>query len=180
LSGNALIKPLQKGRIDMVALTAYPLITVKHLAASRDFYLAHFAMAVVFEASWVVMLSDRSDGRICLGLMSTDHPSSPPGPEVFDGQGMIMTFQVEAVSGLYARLKKAGVPFVHDLKDEPWGQRRFMTRDPSGILIDVVEQIEPAPRWPKLELAVPSSQIRWRRQPGLRAIESLPVTARGA
>jgi cytochrome P450 len=35
-------------------------------------------------------------------------------------------------------------------------------------------------RWPKLELAVPSSQIRWRRQPGLRAIESLPVTARGA
>jgi cytochrome P450 PksS len=30
-------------------------------------------------------------------------------------------------------------------------------------------------RWPNLELAVDPSQIRWRRQPGLRAIESLPV-----
>jgi cytochrome P450 len=33
-------------------------------------------------------------------------------------------------------------------------------------------------RWPKLELAVPESQIRWRERPGLRAIASLPVVAR--
>jgi cytochrome P450 len=32
-------------------------------------------------------------------------------------------------------------------------------------------------RWPKLELAVDESQIRWRKRPGLRAIEHLPVAA---
>jgi cytochrome P450 len=32
-------------------------------------------------------------------------------------------------------------------------------------------------RWPKLELSVPESQIRWRKRPGLRAIEHLPVAA---
>ncbi len=32
-------------------------------------------------------------------------------------------------------------------------------------------------RWPKLRLAVEPSQIRWRKRPGLRAIESLPVVA---
>jgi cytochrome P450 len=32
-------------------------------------------------------------------------------------------------------------------------------------------------RWPKLELAVPQSEIRWRERPGLRAIASLPVVA---
>jgi cytochrome P450 len=32
-------------------------------------------------------------------------------------------------------------------------------------------------RWPKLELAVDDSEIRWRRQPGLKAIEHLPVAA---
>ena len=32
-------------------------------------------------------------------------------------------------------------------------------------------------RWPKLELAVDDSQIRWLERPGLRAIASLPVTA---
>jgi cytochrome P450 len=30
-------------------------------------------------------------------------------------------------------------------------------------------------RWPKLELAVDESEIKWRRRPGLRAIEHLPV-----
>jgi cytochrome P450 PksS len=30
-------------------------------------------------------------------------------------------------------------------------------------------------RWPQLELAVPPDSIRWRRRPGLRAIEKLPV-----
>jgi cytochrome P450 len=30
-------------------------------------------------------------------------------------------------------------------------------------------------RWPKLTLAVPPSEIRWRPQPGLRAIQQLPV-----
>ena len=39
----------------------------------------------------------------------------------------------------------AGAPIRYPLTDEPWGQRRFMTVDPSGILLDVVEQIEPAP-----------------------------------
>jgi cytochrome P450 PksS len=30
-------------------------------------------------------------------------------------------------------------------------------------------------RWPKLQLAVKPSQIHWRRRPGLRSIEKLPV-----
>jgi len=32
-------------------------------------------------------------------------------------------------------------------------------------------------RWPKLQLAVDESEISWRRRPGLKAIEHLPVTA---
>ena len=32
-------------------------------------------------------------------------------------------------------------------------------------------------RWPNLQLAVEESEIRWRKRPGLKAIESLPVAA---
>ena len=128
----------------MPGIATYPLITAKKLKESRDFYLRCFRMTVIFEASWVVMLSDRDDGTITLGLMSRDRPTNPPGPETFDGQGMILTIQVADVAETFARLEALAVPVVYPLKDEPWGQRRFMTRDPSGILIDVVEQIEPA------------------------------------
>jgi cytochrome P450 PksS len=32
-------------------------------------------------------------------------------------------------------------------------------------------------RWPNLKLAVPAADVRWRKRPGLRAIETLMVTA---
>jgi cytochrome P450 len=33
-------------------------------------------------------------------------------------------------------------------------------------------------RWPTLELAIQPADIRWRKRPGLRAIEKLPVVVR--
>lgn len=129
----------------MNVLDTYPLVTVRQLQASRDFFVEHFGMKVVFEASWVAMLSSKADGSISLGLMSTDHPSRPPGPEIFAGQGMIITVQVDSAVAAYARLTAGGAPIEHHLQDEPWGQKRFVVREPSGILIDVVEQIDPAP-----------------------------------
>ena len=32
-------------------------------------------------------------------------------------------------------------------------------------------------RWPRLQLAVKPSEVRWRRRPGLRSLDKLPVTA---
>jgi catechol 2,3-dioxygenase-like lactoylglutathione lyase family enzyme len=129
----------------MKVLNAYPLITTQHLLETRDFHVEHFGMVVVFEASWVVILSNGPGGPLCLGLMSPDHPSRPPDPETFNGEGIILTIQVADAGDSCARLKSRGAPIVYDLHDEPWGQRRFMTRDPSGRLIDVVEQTAPAP-----------------------------------
>jgi catechol 2,3-dioxygenase-like lactoylglutathione lyase family enzyme len=129
----------------IAVVDTYPLITVARLVESRDFFVGCFAMRVAFEASWVVMLSQGDDDRISLGLMASDHPSSPPGPETFDGTGMIVTIQVDDAGGLHSRLVAEGVAIEHGLSDARWGQRRFMVRDPSNILVDVVEQIEPAP-----------------------------------
>ncbi len=123
--------------------SVYPLITTGNLAASRDFYVANFGLEVLFEANWVAMLGLPGRGEICLGLMSPDHPTNPPGPETFDGKGMIVTMQVEDASAVFASLKHNGTPIEYGLHDEPWGQRRFMTRDPGGVLVDVVEQTEP-------------------------------------
>ncbi len=36
-----------------------------------------------------------------------------------------------------------GGTIVYPVTDESWGRRRFMTRDPAGLLVDVVRQIEP-------------------------------------
>jgi uncharacterized glyoxalase superfamily protein PhnB len=132
----------------MAVRDLYPLITTPALFEARDFYVRHFGFAVVFEAAWFVYLSGApEDGArgATIAFMHPDHPSRPPGPEAFDGRGMIVTIEVADAARLYEALGRGGAAVLHPLADEPWGQRRFMTRDPAGVLIDVVEQRAPAP-----------------------------------
>ena len=56
---------------------------------------------------------------------------------------MILTVEVSDAANVFERFSAAGAPIVHPLTDEDWGQRRFMTRDPAGVLVDIVQQIEP-------------------------------------
>jgi catechol 2,3-dioxygenase-like lactoylglutathione lyase family enzyme len=124
----------------------YPLITTPDLFSARDFYVRHFSFDVAFEASWFVYLTGQPDGDgrgATLAFMHPDHPSNPPGPEPFDGRGMILTVEVADATAMFERLSAAGAPIIHPLTDEAWGQRRFMTRDPAGVLVDVVQQIDP-------------------------------------
>ena len=124
----------------------YPLTTTPDLGAARDFHVRHFGAAIVFEASWFVMLElpGEEGTGFRLAFMTPDHPSRPPGPEVFSGAGMILTVQVDDAAAAARRLEASGAPIAHPLTAEPWGQKRFMTRDPAGLTIDVVEQIAPA------------------------------------
>lgn len=126
----------------------YPLITTPSLFAARDFYVRHFGFQVLFEASWFVYLSGAADGEArgaTIAFMHPDHPSRPPGPEPFDGRGMIVTIEVADASAVFEALMRSGAPIVHELTDEDWGQRRFMTRDPAGVLVDIVEQTAAKP-----------------------------------
>jgi len=121
----------------------YPIIVTPHLAACRDFWGTHLRFAVVFEASWFVLIA-AEDGAATLAFMSPDHPSAPPGPEVFSGKGMCLELQVEDAAAAFAEAKAAGLPIGLPLTDEPFGQRRFGFTDPAGLWVDIVEQIAPA------------------------------------
>jgi catechol 2,3-dioxygenase-like lactoylglutathione lyase family enzyme len=125
----------------------YPIVVTARLTDCRDFYRRWFALEVVFEASWFVLLSAGDGGKVSLAFMHPDHPSAPPGPEPFAGTGMCLEFQVEDARAEHERFTRGGAPITLSLRDEPFGQRRFGLFDPAGVWIDVVEQIEPAPGW---------------------------------
>ncbi len=128
----------------MKIMDSYPLVTVKDMRASRDFFVKYFGVGVIFEADWVTMLGDTESGKIAIGFMTPDHPTNPPGPEIFNGKGMIVTVQVRNAAKACAALKAEGVHIFYDVHDEPWGQRSFTLNDPSGVIVDVVEQTRPA------------------------------------
>jgi uncharacterized glyoxalase superfamily protein PhnB len=88
--------------------------------------------------------------------MIPDHPSAPPGSESFGGTGMCFELQVQDAREAYEKINKTGLNIEYPLTDEPFGQRRFGFRDPSGLWIDIVEQIESAAGfWDKYMIGSP-------------------------
>lgn len=124
---------------------AYPVIVTTKVAECRDFYVNKLGFELVFEASWFVYVAAAANPSIGIAFMTPEHPSQPPGPEKFSGEGMFFTLQVEDAAAEFERLKRAGVTIAYPVRDEPWGQRRFGVYDPAGVWLDVVQQIAPAP-----------------------------------
>jgi catechol 2,3-dioxygenase-like lactoylglutathione lyase family enzyme len=134
----------------MALQSSFPVFITPSLALERDFYVKFFGFRVAFEAEWYVQLhADRVAGGPPLELAFL-RPELPNQPTVlhgaFPGQGVILTMEVESVDASYRELEAAGAlgDVIVSPRNEPWGQRHFLIRDPAGILLDVVTPIPPA------------------------------------
>lgn len=121
----------------------YPIIVTPHKDTARDFWVNHLGFTIGFDSTWFCWLS-AEDGSASIAFMTPDHPSAPPGPDAFGGKGICFELQVEDARAAHKELTARGLPVHYPLTDEPFGQRRFGFSDPSGLWVDIVEQIEPA------------------------------------
>ena len=88
-------------------------------------------------------LQSTEDRRVNLGIVHGDHETIP---EEGRGRtsGLLINFEVRDPDAVYERIVAAGLPILRSLRDEPFGQRHFITRDPNGVLIDVIKPIPPS------------------------------------
>jgi catechol 2,3-dioxygenase-like lactoylglutathione lyase family enzyme len=115
----------------------YPIVVTDARTACRDFWTKHLGFEVVFENDWFVYLA--ADGA-SIAFMAPPHPSSPPGPEAYTA-GISMELEVEDAAAALDELRATGKDADYPLTDEAFGQRRFSVRDPSGLWINVVQQL---------------------------------------
>lgn len=130
----------------MKCVDRYPIIVTDQKSACETFWTKVCRLTVGFSSSWFVYLT-AADGSASIAFMTPDHPSAPPGPEKFGGQGMCLELQVEDAGAALAELTARGLNVEYPLTDEPFGQRRFGFRDPSGLWVDVVQQTQPREGW---------------------------------
>lgn len=128
----------------MHASSFYPVIMTTRIAESATFYTRYFGFEVVFEADWYVSLKlTRGTVPFELALLDPTHPTVPAAYRK-PVQGMILNFEVDDVDEQYERLiRQEKLPLELDIRDEEFGQRHFITSDPSGVLIDVIKIIPP-------------------------------------
>lgn len=121
----------------------YPLAITEKLKECAAFYAKHFGFVIVFEQDWYVQLLHEKSGAE-LGFMVPNADNQPKQLHSgFSGKGIVYSFEVENAKSEYQRLSgESDISMILELKDEPWGQRHFIIRDPAGIYVDVVQQLQ--------------------------------------
>jgi len=127
----------------MKTTSYYPVLMTGDVAGTTAFYVKHFDFQPLFESDWYVHLRSVDSSRVNLGIVQGDHETIP---EEGRGRtlGLLINFEVRDPDAVYERILAAGLPVLRSLRDEPFGQRHFITRDPNGVLIDVIKPIAPS------------------------------------
>lgn len=93
----------------------------------REFYAGLLGLELAMDQGWVATLVAPSNRTAQVTLVSGDDPAAPG-----------ITFEVDDVDEVHAAAASQDRDIVYPLRDEPWGVRRFMVRDPSGTVVNVL------------------------------------------
>jgi catechol 2,3-dioxygenase-like lactoylglutathione lyase family enzyme len=119
----------------------YPVIMTKKVAETARFYQDHLNFELTFEADWYVSLKQPVAPFYELAILDYEHETVPAAFRQAT-QGLILNFEVADVDVEYDRLiKQSGLPVHFDITTMDFGQRHFITADPSGVMLDVIKVI---------------------------------------
>lgn len=116
------------------------------VAQTARFYVDHFGFERRTDIGWFVTLGHGASSYE-LALTARNYESLPAQHRHETPAGVMIAVIVEDATAKARELEAAGIPYVTELKDEPWGQRHFVVRDPDGTLVEGVEIITPDPAW---------------------------------
>jgi catechol 2,3-dioxygenase-like lactoylglutathione lyase family enzyme len=104
-----------------------PNIKAERPAETRDFFVDLLGFEVAMDLGWVMTLTSPTNPSVQVTIISNDDMAAPG-----------ISVGVDDVDAVHARAVEQGVEIVYPLRDEEWGVRRFMLREPSGTVVNVV------------------------------------------
>lgn len=110
-----------------MASRAVPNISSDRPAETREFFVGLLGFEVAMDIGWVLTVAAPDNRSAQVNIISNDDPSAPG-----------ISVEVPDVDAVHARAVEQGLEIAYSLRDEDWGVRRFMLREPSGTLVNVV------------------------------------------
>lgn len=114
---------------------------------SAQWFADHFGFKININLGWYVNTQRPEHPNVSLDFVDRTHESSPDALRGKQVAGTLLAFLVPDVDTEERRLREAGVEVVLPLVTEPWGQRRVQFRGPDGLIVEVLQLVEPDPDW---------------------------------
>jgi uncharacterized glyoxalase superfamily protein PhnB len=110
-----------------MASRAVPNIQTDRPAETRDFFVDLLGFEVAMDIGWVTTVASPANPSAQVNIISNDDPAAPG-----------ISVEVDDVDAVHANAVERGLEIAYSLRDEEWGVRRFMLREPSGTIVNVV------------------------------------------
>jgi catechol 2,3-dioxygenase-like lactoylglutathione lyase family enzyme len=106
---------------------AVPNIKSERPADTRDFFVDLLGFEVAMDIGWVVTVTSPTNPSVQVNIIGNDDPAAPG-----------ISVEVADVDAVHAKAVEQGLEIAYPLRDEEWGVRRFMLREPSGMTVNVL------------------------------------------
>ncbi len=106
---------------------AVPNIRANLPAETRDFFVDLLGFEVAMDMGWIVTVVSPSDPAVQVSIIGNNDPAAPG-----------ISVEVADVDAVHAKALERGLEIAYPLQDEEWGVRRFMLREPSGTIVNVL------------------------------------------
>jgi catechol 2,3-dioxygenase-like lactoylglutathione lyase family enzyme len=111
----------------MTIRRAVPNIRAGRPDETREFFVDLLGFEVAMDGGWVVTVASPTNPAAQVTIISSDDPAAPG-----------ISVEVDDVDAVHARAVERGLEIAYPLSDEEWGVRRFMLREPSGTIVNVL------------------------------------------
>src|SRR5215208_7968326 len=105
---------------DVTIRRAVPNIRSDRAADTRDFFVELLGFEVAMDIGWVMTVASPVNPSVQVSIMSGDDMAAPG-----------ISVEVADVDAVHAKAVERGFEIAYPLRDEDWGVRRFMLREPS-------------------------------------------------
>jgi catechol 2,3-dioxygenase-like lactoylglutathione lyase family enzyme len=113
-----------------------PVIATHDAAAARDLYEGFLGMRVAMDEDGMLMFASVSQPTTQLIVRWDSVTAVDPELAAVD-----VSIEVADVDAAYREARERGLPIERELRDEPWGIRRFFVRDAAGHVLNIAGHI---------------------------------------
>ena len=106
---------------------AVPNIRSDRPGETRAFFVELLGFEVAMDLGWVMTVASPTNPSVQVTIIGNDDPAAPG-----------ISVEVADVNDVHSRATERGLEITYPLRDEEWGVRRFMLREPSGTVVNVL------------------------------------------
>jgi catechol 2,3-dioxygenase-like lactoylglutathione lyase family enzyme len=106
---------------------AVPNIRADRPTETRDFFVDLLGFEVAMDLGWVMTVASPTNPSAQVTIVTGDDMAAPG-----------ISVEVADVDAVHAKAVEQGFEIAYPIRDEEWGVRRFMLREPSGTIVNVL------------------------------------------